>query len=354
MNKRLTRITSIFSISLLTAAMFSISSVSSTTYVENPLGPPTEEAVELEVLSEYPELHLKRERMAPMPREYRAAISKEAKDWKGYEKSLYRGKYYNKDQEHFRECVMYRESRHNYRAANRVSSARGAYQFLDNSWRDGLVHMMIKESKKNDHGLEKKLKSHFNKPIHKWNRYYQDRAFFTALNYNGKWSGKKHWNETVTGTSCSLPNNYRSSTKPKKQNSAEYKRAQSKSAKDLHGYEQSLYRGKYYNSGQESWRKCVMWRESNYNYSLIGAGYNHPYHGAYQFHNVNWKRGLTYMMAGESKQTKDGLNAEARKLIHKNINQWNRYWQDRALFTALNYRGMWSGAHHWNATRYGC
>lgn len=202
MNKRLTRITSIFSISLLTAAMFSISSVSSTNYVKNPQGPPTEEAVELEVLSEYPELHLKRERMAPMPREYRAAISKEATDWKGYEKSLYRGKYYNKDQEHFRECVIYRESRHNYRAANKTSSARGAYQFLENNWHDGLIYMMIKESKKSKDGLIPEIKELRTKPIVKWNRYYQDRAFFTALNYNGKWSGKKHWNETVPGMGC--------------------------------------------------------------------------------------------------------------------------------------------------------
>ena len=136
--------------------------------------------------------------------------------------------------------------------------------------------------------------------------------------------------------------------------SDEYRRAHSKAAKDLHGYEKSLYRGKYYIASQESWRKCVMWRESNYNYDLIGAGYNWPYHGAYQFHNVNWKRGLIFMMAKESKQTKDGLNGEARKLKHKNINQWNRYWQDRALFTALNYNGPYSGAHHWAMTNGGC
>lgn len=130
------------------------------------------------------------------------AISPDAQDLRGYEKSLYRGKYYHKDQERFRQCVMKRESHHNYKAANRSSSARGAYQFLDNNWRDGLVHMMIKESKKKDHGLEKKMKKLFDKPIHKWNRYWQDRAFFTALNYNGKWSGKKHWKATVPGTGC--------------------------------------------------------------------------------------------------------------------------------------------------------
>lgn len=139
---------------------------------------------------------------APMHKEMRRAVSKDAKDWKGYEKSLYRGKYYHKDQEHFRECVMYRESRHNYRAANKTSSARGAYQFLDNSWRDGLVYMMVKESKKTDDGLNKRIKRLFDKPIEKWDRYMQDRAFFTAMNINGKWSGKHHWRFTVPGTGC--------------------------------------------------------------------------------------------------------------------------------------------------------
>jgi hypothetical protein len=32
----------------------------------------------------------------------------------GYKKSVYTGKFYNKSQEHFRECVMYRESRNTY------------------------------------------------------------------------------------------------------------------------------------------------------------------------------------------------------------------------------------------------
>ena len=138
----------------------------------------------------------------PMHREMRSATSKDAQDRKGYEKSLYRGKYYHADQERFRHCVMSRESHFSYRAANKSSSARGAYQFLDNNWRDGLVHMMLKESKKSGDGLAPQIKRLFKKPIHHWNRYWQDRAFFSALNYNGKWSGKKHWNPTVPGTGC--------------------------------------------------------------------------------------------------------------------------------------------------------
>jgi hypothetical protein len=350
MSKRLSRITSIFSISLLTAAMFSVSSATSTAIAESPVAPKPVAVVE------YPDLQAKSAKVGRvnLPREYRAAFSKDAKDKYGYEESLYRGKYYYSDQENFRMCVMDRESNFSYVAANSTSSARGAYQFLDNAWRDGLVHMMLKESRKHEHGLGEKLQTLFDKPIHQWNRYFQDRAFFTALNYSGKWSGKKHWNATVPGTSCSHSVSYRSAAKPNKKMSAEYKAAHSKAAKDLYGYEQSLYRGKYYNAGQEPWRKCVMARESDFNYDLIGAGYNHPYHGAYQFHNINWRPGLVIMMAKESKETKDGLNGPARELKHKNLNQWNRYWQDRAFFTALNYNGLWSGKHHWAGGRWYC
>ena len=134
--------------------------------------------------------------------EFQAAVTKQAEDLKGSEKSLYRGKYYYKSQESWRKCVMDRESNFRYKAKNRSSSASGAYQFLDNNWRDGLVWMMIKESKKTDDNLDPYLRDLFDVHITKWNRYFQDRAFFTALNFEGKWAGKKHWNATVSGTGC--------------------------------------------------------------------------------------------------------------------------------------------------------
>ena len=134
--------------------------------------------------------------------EFQAAVTKQAKDLKGYEKSLYRGKYYYKGQEAWRKCVMKRESNYRYKAKNRSSSASGAYQFLDNNWRDGLVWMMIKESKKTGDNLDPYLRDLFDVHITQWNRYFQDRAFFTALNFEGKWAGKKHWNATVSGTGC--------------------------------------------------------------------------------------------------------------------------------------------------------
>jgi hypothetical protein len=128
--------------------------------------------------------------VAYLSQEHRAARSVLADDMKGFAPSLYRGKWYDARWEDSRKCIMKRESHFSYRAANKSSSARGAYQFLDSQWRDGLVWMMLKESKKIDDGLSAEIKSLFDKPIHKWSRYYQDRAFFTAWQH-GK--GKHHW-----------------------------------------------------------------------------------------------------------------------------------------------------------------
>lgn len=112
-------------------------------------------------------------------------IEQLASSTKGYAPSLYEGKWYDEKWEDERKCIMRRESRYNYRATNSSSSAAGAYQFLDSQWRDGLVWMMLDEG-----GNRSEIKSLRNKPINKWSRYYQDRAFFTAWRH-GK--GAKHW-----------------------------------------------------------------------------------------------------------------------------------------------------------------
>lgn len=117
-----------------------------------------------------------------------AALSGAAQDMRGYEPSLYTGKWFNPKWESTRRCIMQRESRHNYRAANPRSSARGAYQFLDSQWRDSLVWMLLPEHRKL--GLASEVKALRKKPIHKWNRYWQDAAFYTAWRHG---EGKHHW-----------------------------------------------------------------------------------------------------------------------------------------------------------------
>jgi hypothetical protein len=129
--------------------------------------------------------------------EHRAASSRNSNDLVGFMPSLYRGEWYSARWEPVRKCIMYRESRYNYRAANKTSSARGAYQFLDNSWRNGLVWMMLEESKENKDGLRDEIKALRDVPIHYWSRYFQDRAFFTAWRHA---EGKKHW--YLQGSRC--------------------------------------------------------------------------------------------------------------------------------------------------------
>ena len=106
--------------------------------------------------------------------------------------SQYTGKFYRLRWESWRKCVVWRESRDNPKAANRTSSARGTYQFLDNSWRVSLTHMVMREHK-HQRDTVKKLR---NKPINQWPRYWQDAAFWTVLN-DGK--GAHHWRY---GSSC--------------------------------------------------------------------------------------------------------------------------------------------------------
>jgi len=132
-----------------------------------------------------------------MSAEHRRSDLPEARDKMGYMPSLYRGQWYHSKWERVRECIMHRESRHNYRSANKSSSARGAYQFLDNSWRIPLTHMMIAESKETKDGLRESIKALRSSPIHEWSRYYQDRAFFTAWRHG---AGKKHW--YLQGSRC--------------------------------------------------------------------------------------------------------------------------------------------------------
>lgn len=134
-----------------------------------------------------------------MSAEARKAFSPVAKDMEGWMPSLYRGIWWDQKWRDLRVCIMKRESNFRYRAANKTSSARGAYQFLDNNWRDGLVWMFIDESKQTGDGLISEAKKLRKVPIHKWSRYWQDRAFYTALR-NGK--GIHHWKHQIPGTGC--------------------------------------------------------------------------------------------------------------------------------------------------------
>lgn len=119
-----------------------------------------------------------------------AHLSPAALDMTGIKPSLYQGPAYSAKHEKIRRCIIRRESHGNYRAANKTSSARGAYQFLDRAWRDSLVWMMLAESKQTRDGLTEEIRALRTMPISKWNRYFQDRAFWTAWRHG---AGAAHW-----------------------------------------------------------------------------------------------------------------------------------------------------------------
>lgn len=131
-----------------------------------------------------------------------------------------------------------------------------------------------------------------------------------------------------------------------------YAVAHSPAAKDKRGAEPSLYRGIYFHPDQERFRLCVGNREGSFAYMVRGGGGNN-YYGTYQFHK-NFQNGIPYMMAKESRRTGDGLVKDILKLRYIPINKWNRYYQDRAFFTVVNYDGKWSGKHHWNSRSHSC
>ena len=104
--------------------------------------------------------------------------------------SLYQGKWFMPKREKVRRCIVKRESGANYRAVSAGGRYRGAYQ-MSRRLAVGASWMMQREVRK---GLgaeaEKIVIALRKKPTQQWNRYWQDRAFWTIWR-GGK--GKSHW-----------------------------------------------------------------------------------------------------------------------------------------------------------------
>ncbi|MSY41387.1 MAG: hypothetical protein F2646_04530 [Actinobacteria bacterium] len=113
-----------------------------------------------------------------------------AADRHGLMISLYQGKWFMPKREKVRRCIVKRESGANYRAVSAGGRYRGAYQ-MNRRLAVGASWMMQGEVRK-ELGAEavKIVKALRNKPTQQWNRYWQDRAFWTIWR-GGK--GKSHW-----------------------------------------------------------------------------------------------------------------------------------------------------------------
>lgn len=112
-----------------------------------------------------------------------------AKDLYGILPSLYQGKWFDPKKEKMRKCIVNRESRGNYTARSGIYH--GAYQMND-AVGDGAAWMMQKEVRKElgKRTAIKMMRGLRKQPVSTWNRYWQDRAFWTIWRL-GK--GKHHW-----------------------------------------------------------------------------------------------------------------------------------------------------------------
>jgi hypothetical protein len=104
--------------------------------------------------------------------------------------SLYRGRWFMPTKEKIRACIVDRESNNNYKAVSSGGRWRGAYQ-MNRGLALGSLHQMRPEVRKEmgAAGVEL-LDALRKKPTQTWNRYWQDRAFWTV--WRGG-SGKSHW-----------------------------------------------------------------------------------------------------------------------------------------------------------------
>ena len=120
--------------------------------------------------------------------------SKDTKDMRGVEPSLYRGKYYRSAIESKRKCIVDRESEGHYDVVNPSGAYRGAYQ-VSASLARGATWMMLKEHKQlmGKQAAKRTLATLRAKPMNTWPRYWQDAAFHTVANWEHTGSGIAHW-----------------------------------------------------------------------------------------------------------------------------------------------------------------
>jgi len=110
-----------------------------------------------------------------------------ANDMKGYRASTYTGKYYDKRFEQYRLCVVQREGGGSYTTVYRGFS--GAYQFGTAYNSPSRVAARLRSEITDVYGkaAERELKRLESTPLHQWNRFWQDAAFWTTFNRGAGW-----------------------------------------------------------------------------------------------------------------------------------------------------------------------
>lgn len=121
--------------------------------------------------------------------------SPQARDRRGVQPSLYRGRYYRASIEEVRRCIVRRESSGVYTVRGGGGDRYyGAYQMNDRL-ANGATWMMLPEAKRllGEPAARALMASLRAKPVTAWSRYWQDAAFFTIYNWEHTGSGRAHW-----------------------------------------------------------------------------------------------------------------------------------------------------------------
>jgi len=101
-------------------------------------------------------------------------------------------------------------------------------------------------------------------------------------------------------------------------------------------------------ASQQAFAECVSQRESHGNYKARGSDSSSA--GRWQFLDLQWRRGLSYMVAARLRD--HGMTGRASKAVRihlqaTHIANWEPNYQDAAFISVLNARGPWSGWKHW-------
>jgi hypothetical protein len=102
----------------------------------------------------------------------------------------YVGHYYQvSPQEDLRRCIVWRESSNNLEAISPGGHG-GLYQLTPELWVGAVWMMRAAPGERITKAERLKLQAI---PVWEASRYWQDRAFYTVLNYEGPRSGLRHW-----------------------------------------------------------------------------------------------------------------------------------------------------------------
>lgn len=106
---------------------------------------------------------------------------------------------------------------------------------------------------------------------------------------------------------------------------------------------------------QQAFAECVAHRESRGSYTARGD--RSSARGRYQFLDLQWRRGLSYMVAERLRHF--GMPAKDAKRIRvqlasRSIDRWAPAYQDAAFVAVLNADGAWSGWRHWHLSGSKC